>query len=81
MMQAEVIEIIEPELKYCERCGGLWLRQEGAEEVYCPGCALKMAELPIGRRKRGCPKTVEQNRDMKTECDELYRVCGEGGNA
>jgi len=22
------------ELKYCERCGGLWLRQQGASGVY-----------------------------------------------
>jgi hypothetical protein len=32
----EVFEQLE--LKYCERCGGLWLRNKGEEEVYCPGC-------------------------------------------
>ena len=31
------------ELKYCERCGGLFLRTPGAGIVYCGGCAARMA--------------------------------------
>lgn len=31
------------ELKYCERCGGLFLRVPGAGIVYCGGCAARMA--------------------------------------
>ncbi len=31
------------ELKYCERCGGLWLRQRGEEEVFCSPCAHRVA--------------------------------------
>lgn len=38
------------ELKYCERCGGLWLRRQGNEEVYCKGCRQLMARLPMGRK-------------------------------
>ncbi len=34
------------ELKYCERCGGLWLRPVGGEQIYCTVCARAMAELP-----------------------------------
>jgi hypothetical protein len=34
------------ELKYCERCGGLWLRPTGGEQVYCAACGRAMAELP-----------------------------------
>jgi hypothetical protein len=26
------------ELKYCERCGGLWLRPQGSNTVYCASC-------------------------------------------
>ncbi|MGB9237816.1 MAG: hypothetical protein WCC19_03105 [Terriglobales bacterium] len=33
-------------LKYCERCGGLWLRPQGADGVYCAGCRVRLAELP-----------------------------------
>ncbi len=34
------------ELKYCERCGGLWLRPVGGEQIYCVACGRAMAELP-----------------------------------
>ncbi|MFZ3341863.1 MAG: hypothetical protein WA609_12450 [Terriglobales bacterium] len=34
------------ELKYCERCGGLFLRTPGAGVVYCDGCASRLAGDP-----------------------------------
>jgi Zn-finger nucleic acid-binding protein len=40
------------ELKYCERCGGLWLRPAGGGQTYCMGCARQMAELPPPCGKR-----------------------------
>jgi uncharacterized Zn finger protein (UPF0148 family) len=43
------------QLKYCERCGGLWLRPDGAVSPYCPACERFMADLPsrtrLARRK------------------------------
>ena len=42
---------VSMELKYCERCGGLWLRPEGGEGVYCPGCCARLAELPARTRR------------------------------
>ena len=39
------------ELKYCERCGGLWIRPLGGEEVYCGKCAKAIEELPPVKRK------------------------------
>lgn len=33
-------------LKYCERCGGLWLRLQGAAGVYCGSCRACLAALP-----------------------------------
>jgi hypothetical protein len=38
-------------LKYCERCGGLWLRPDGVQSVYCPACEEFMAELPLRARR------------------------------
>lgn len=35
-------DLILLELKYCERCGGLWLRNHGSDEVYCPTCSETM---------------------------------------
>jgi len=51
-MEVDEVEIVELELKYCERCGALWLRPSGTEQVYCPPCTLKMMSSPIIRRAR-----------------------------
>jgi len=40
------------ELKYCERCGGLWLRPTGGVQVYCAACGRAMAELPPASTER-----------------------------
>jgi hypothetical protein len=44
------------ELKYCERCGGLWLRPVGGAQVYCAGCWREMAQLPPGSKE---PETAQ----------------------
>ena len=38
--------LLHLELKYCERCGGLWLRPDGAATPYCPPCEQFISELP-----------------------------------
>lgn len=40
------------ELKYCERCGGLWLRRPGQEVVYCERCRAQRAALLRSGRGR-----------------------------
>jgi hypothetical protein len=42
-MEVEGQAAILLELKYCERCGGLWVRALRPEEVYCATCAIEMA--------------------------------------
>ena len=42
---------LQLELKYCERCGGLWLRPVGGEQIYCVACGRAMAELPGASHK------------------------------
>jgi len=44
-------ELMRMELKYCERCGGLWVRERGAGAVYCERCQGSVAELPIPKKK------------------------------
>jgi hypothetical protein len=44
------------ELKYCERCGGLWLRPMGGDQVYCVACGRAMAELPPASCEIGSPR-------------------------
>jgi hypothetical protein len=43
------------ELKYCERCGGLWLRPMGGGQLYCVGCWLEMKKLPKASRREKRP--------------------------
>lgn len=47
------------ELKYCECCGGLWLRPAGGGQTYCVGCARQMAELPAPSDR---PETARMHR-------------------
>lgn len=42
--------ILEP--KYCELCGGLWLRPAGAGPDCCSRCRTLDAELTLARRVR-----------------------------
>jgi hypothetical protein len=79
-METEGLEIVRLELKYCERCGGLWMRPQGTEEVYCPPCAVQMSDLPSAPRRK--PFVLLNDRvDIKSQCEEWSAPCGEWGNA
>jgi Zn-finger nucleic acid-binding protein len=68
------------ELKYCERCGGLWLRPSGGEQTYCVACGRAMAELPApsikpgtARRSRGSrwgTKGAAESWEVNADVDE-----------
>lgn len=77
-MTTEIIELIEVELKYCERCGGLWLRRIGAQQVYCPGCVPEMADFPLARNKRARAGSSASGSDLETEQAEFGICCVEG---
>jgi uncharacterized Zn finger protein (UPF0148 family) len=52
LITGEIMETgITIELKYCERCGGLWLRHAGSAEVYCVTCAPEMQQVAQPRKK------------------------------
>jgi hypothetical protein len=44
------------ELKYCERCGSLCLRECGRGQIYCDRCLPVVAELPAPQRERTSPQ-------------------------
>ena len=52
---------IQLELKYCERCGGLWLRPRGSGLVFCASCARTVEELmppsPAVHSRETCPSS------------------------
>lgn len=61
------------ELKYCEHCGGLWVR-EGGGGVYCEKCQPKIADLPIPRKQRRPklpvgPRTVVESYESVMQAD------------
>jgi hypothetical protein len=62
---------IQVELKYCERCGGLWLRPQGADGVYCASCRVRLAAMPnpgeAPPRKTRRRKTRSQGTDVQRE--------------
>jgi hypothetical protein len=64
------------ELKYCERCGGLWLRPVGGGQVYCVACAGQMAELPQASRELGRATMQQGPRWGVDHCD--YDEDGDG---
>jgi hypothetical protein len=44
-------EAVRVELKYCEHCGGLWVRENGVAGVYCDHCRAKVADLPTPKKQ------------------------------
>ena len=77
-MKLEGFENIELELKYCERCGGLWLRVRGKDDVYCTSCASQIAEVPLSTPKHGIRKPVKR---QGVATRTLKVASGKGGNA
>jgi NADH pyrophosphatase NudC (nudix superfamily) len=69
--------LVPVELKYCERCGGLWFRSKEDAEIYCPACAEQMAELP----QRVLVVAVDSIDELEAYLAELSGMCGKGGNA
>jgi hypothetical protein len=80
VMETSGLEIIRLELKYCERCGGLWVRTQDSGDVYCPFCVTDMLDLPIPREKR---KSLPPSDGIEIEgqCEEWANPFSERGNA
>jgi hypothetical protein len=45
-IERDEADAVRMELKYCERCGGLWFRKGGGGQVYCDRCLPELRELP-----------------------------------
>lgn len=70
--------VMRLELKYCERCGGLWLRPKGSDLIFCAGCAKAMAGLML-LRQHSLQSVAVQPANEQTEAQEAFWA--EGGNA
>ena len=75
------------ELKYCEHCGGLWVRERGAGVVYCDNCQPKVADLPIPKKKPGRvilpvrPHTAVEDYEFEIDVEDLTDFEAAGGVA
>ena len=78
-MESTERELLLVELKYCERCGGLWLRVAGSDEPFCASCAVAMREFPAPRGRRNRPRPRNEGRiEGLTEFEASVDFFGEG---
>lgn len=74
------------ELKYCEHCGGLWVRECGEGAVYCQNCLPKVNDLPVPKKRPGRitlpvrPRTLVEDYDFDPN-DERIDFDAAGGAA
>jgi len=74
------------ELKYCEHCGGLWVRERGAG-VYCKACEPKVLDLPAPKREPERivlpvrPHTAIEDYEFEIEVEDLTDFEAAGGAA
>jgi ribosomal protein L37AE/L43A len=78
-METQDGNAIQLELKYCERCGALWLRLTGSELIFCSPCSVVLAGLardPRFRERRGA-----QSSTVNFERQTNRAFWSEGGHA
>ena len=75
------------ELKYCEHCGGLWVRERGTGIVYCEKCQPKVADLPAPKMKSTRltlpvrPHTAVEDYNLEVDIEDLKDLEAAGGVA
>jgi len=80
-MEIDELNVVLLELKYCERCGGLWLRPRDCDDVLCASCAAEVTRLQSGWRARNMRVVLKTTLQVDGESREVLVMCGEGGNA
>jgi Zn-finger nucleic acid-binding protein len=75
---------IQVELKYCERCGGLWLRPQRQAGVHCASCRACLEAMPGGgvasirKARRQSPETDARKGQSPVQVDYLQGVAAVG---
>jgi hypothetical protein len=75
---------VRVKLKYCEHCGGLWVRERGAG-VFCEKCQAEVDEFPMRKKRPGRIRFPQATRSVaegyKFSEDELRDMEAVGGVA
>ena len=81
-MEIEDLEITHLELKYCERCGKLWLRPRGTAGSYCEACSTEIPYFPLCGRRISRPRLpVNGNAEIESRDEARLMVSGEKWHA
>ena len=73
------VRICRLELKYCERCGALWVRLWGKDESYCGVCVKLMDELPKAKKRRTSRRTAHRDRQRGRDLQAVAGAVEDGG--
>ncbi len=74
IMELEEAGVLQLELKYCERCGGLWLRVRGIQNAYCSSCtaALSLSETMVVHKSKRPPRLPVRDINSHTTGSPLF---------
>lgn len=73
------VDAIQMELKYCERCGALWLRLSGSELIFSSPCSVILAGLARDPRFREHRGPTSRGAEFERKVNSAF--WSEGGNA
>jgi hypothetical protein len=63
------------ELKYCERCGALWLRNAGGDESYCTVCFVQIKDTPRPKKRKKNVRAAHRNRKHTRDLQAVAQKC------
>lgn len=78
-MELQDVDAIQMELKYCERCGAIWLRLSGSDLIFCSPCSVILAGLARDPRFREHRGSTSHGAELEGEINSAF--WSEGGNA
>ena len=78
-MELPDVDAIQMELKYCERCGALWLRLTGSDLIFCSRCSVILAGLARDPRFREHRSSTTRSAEIEKKNNSAF--WSEGGNA
>jgi Zn-finger nucleic acid-binding protein len=78
-MELQDANAIQMELKYCERCGALWLRLTGSDLIFCSPSSVILAGVAGDPRFREHRGSTSRGAELERKVNSAF--WSEGGNA